>query len=79
MMLDMPYTLTLRDGTTRDLYGPWRVDAAAELVASLARAGRWLLVARGGYPCTDPYSQQIDPGAVVRVSDPRGVVVSVRA
>ena len=66
----LPYDLTLSDGSRHELYGPWRVDAAAGLVDARRRAGRPLHVAATAPPCRDPYGVRIDPGAVVAVADP---------
>jgi hypothetical protein len=49
-----PYDLTLSDGSRHELYGPWRLDAAAELIGSPRLAGRTLHVAASGPPCRDP-------------------------
>lgn len=76
----MPYDLTLRDGSRHELYGPWRVDAAAELIRTRAHVGCRLHVAAGPAPCRDPYGVPIDPSAVVSVADRvSGAVVPVAA
>jgi hypothetical protein len=76
----VPYDLTLTDGSRRELYGPWRVDAAVELIRARAVAGRPLHVAAGSVPCLDPYGVRIDPADVVAVADRRsGAVVPVAA
>ena len=76
----MPYDLTLRDGSRHELYGTWRVDAAAELIRARARARRPLHVAAGPAPCRDPYGVPIDPSAVVSVADRlSGAVVTIAA
>ena len=76
----MPYHLTLRDGSRHELYGPWRVDAAAELVRARPSAARPLHVAAGPVPCRDPYGVRVDPSAVVSVADRlSGAVVAVAA
>ena len=74
--MPVPYDLTLSDGSRHELYGPWRIDAAAELIRTRRRAGRPLHVAASAAPCRDPYGVQIDPGAVVAVSDRRGAVLA---
>lgn len=73
----MPYDLRLSDGSHHELYGPWRVDAAAELVRARRHAGRPLHVAAAAPPCRDPYGVQIDPSAVVAVADRRGTIVAI--
>ena len=76
----MPYDLTLTDGSRHELYGPWRVDAAAELIRARARAGRPLHVAASPVPCLDPYGVRIDPASVVSVADRlSGAVVAIAA
>ena len=76
----MPYDLTLSDGSHHELYGPWRVDAAAELIRARAAAERPLHVAAGPVPCLDPYGVRIDPATVVSVADRlSGAVVAVAA
>ena len=75
--MPVPYDLTLSDGSHHELYGPWRLDAAAELISTRRRAGEPLHVATSAAPCRDPYGVQIDPGAVVTVADRRGTVVAI--
>jgi hypothetical protein len=76
----VPYDLTLNDGSHHELYGPWRVDAAAELIRACAGAGRPLHVAASAVPCLDPYGVRIDPARVVSVADRRsGAVVAIAA
>jgi hypothetical protein len=65
----IPYDLTLVDGSHHELYGPWRVDAAARLIRDSARGGRALHVAASSAPCLDPHGIRIDPAAVVSVAD----------
>lgn len=77
MTMPVPYDLTLADGTRRELYGPWRVDAAAELIGSLAHAGRSLRVADRSNPRMQPYGEQIDPRAVVEVRDRNGIAAAI--
>jgi hypothetical protein len=65
----MPYDLMLSDGSRHELYGPWRVDAAAELIRARARARQPLHVAASTAPCLDPDGVRIDPASVVSVAD----------
>lgn len=78
--MTMPYVITLSDGSRHELYGPWRVDAAAELIRARRQAGRPLHVAASTPPCRDPYGVRIDPASVVSVADRvSGAVVPVAA
>jgi hypothetical protein len=75
--MSVPYDLTLSDGSHRELYGPWRVDAAAELIRARRRGGQRLHVAASAAPCRDPYGVPIDPSAVVAVADRDGAVLAI--
>ena len=75
--MPVPYDLTLSDGSHHELYGPWRVDAAAGLIRARRRGGQPLHVAASAVPCRDPYGVQIDPSAVVAVADRRGAVLAI--
>jgi hypothetical protein len=75
--MSVPYDLTLSDGSHHELYGPWRVDAAAELIRARRRGRQPLHVAASAVPCRDPYGVQIDPSAVVAVADRHGAVLAI--
>src|SRR5215210_3262688 len=75
--MPVPYDLTLSDGSHHELYGPWRVDAAAELIRARRRGGQPLHVATSAAPCRDQYGVQIDPSAVVAVADRHGAVLAI--
>jgi len=75
--MSLPYDLTLSCGGHHDLYGPWSVNAASELIRDRRRARRPLFVAASSVPCVDLYGVEIDPATVVAVADRRGAVVPV--
>lgn len=77
--MTMPYVLTLNDGSHHELYGPWHVDAAAELIRARRRGGQPLHVAASAAPCRNQYGVQINPTAVVAVADRRGAVLAIGA
>ena len=75
--MPVPYDLTLSSGDHHELYGPWSVNAASELIRDRRRAQQSLFVAASSVPCTDLYGVEIDSAAVVSVADRRGTVVPV--
>jgi hypothetical protein len=77
--MSVPYDLTLSSGAHHELYGPWSVDAAADLIRSRRRAKRPLFVAASPVPCVDLYGIAIDPATVVAVAGRRGPIVPIEA
>lgn len=75
--MPVPYDLTLTDGAHHELYGPWSVNAAAELIRRRRRADQSLSVASSSVPRAQLYGVKIDPAMVVAVADRRGSVVPI--